>query len=270
MVSGPAWNRVLRSADTSRYWFERGFSQESKKYFQLAQAICEKSPNKSTDKLFYTLRETHNNLASVYADTNETEDSLRHTKIWMSMSEARKAADGNPIIDYELGIVYNETGVAYGMNREYAVAEIYFIKAIETFRGLENYDDTMLGWPEPNLGFMYWMQGKYEQAEQVLLEILEIHANEFGYDDVKSFKYALGTMTSKEHAYANFHRTGKILYALGNVYESKGDLDQAFSYHKRCFNQYLKSLGPEHKRTGDICYKMASHHLRLGDNDLAK
>lgn len=232
--------------DAGWYWFERGFPQESKPYFQLAQSICEQSPNRASESVSYILRETHNNLATVTADIYETEASLKHAKIWMEMSEARKDVNGIPVVDYELGVVYNETGVSYGLNKQYYVAESYFLKSIETFQRLENYDDTMLGWPEPNLGFMYWVKGDYENAERVLLEILEIHANAFGVDDTKNFK------------------TGKILYALGNVYESMGDLEKSFSYHKRCLKQYMESLGKDHKRVGDVCYRLTRHHLRLG------
>lgn len=105
------------------------------------------------------------------------------------MYQERKTQEGKPLRDYELGIVYNETGVAYGMNDEWSLAEDYFLKSIQVMKEQENYDDTMLGWPEPNLGLIYWIQGRYDEAETVLNEILEIHALAFGVDDTQSFKY---------------------------------------------------------------------------------
>ena len=63
-----------------------------------------------------------------------------------------------------------------------------FRRSIEVFQSLNDYEDTMLGWPEPNLGFIYWMQGKLDDAEKALVEILDIHAAAWGVDDTKSFK----------------------------------------------------------------------------------
>jgi hypothetical protein len=65
---------------------------------------------------------------------------------------------------------------------------------------------------------------------------------------------------------ANGTRTGKILYGMGNVLESKGRLEESFNFHLRCFEQYKKVLGMNHHRFGDICYKMAAHWMRQGRN----
>jgi hypothetical protein len=75
------------------------------------------------------------------------------------------------------------------MNHDWETAEKCFVRSIELHQGLDDYKDTMLGWPEPNLGLMYWVQGRLEDAERVLLEILEIYAAAYGVDDTKSFKY---------------------------------------------------------------------------------
>lgn len=40
-----------------------------------------------------------------------------------------------------------------------------------------------------------------------------------------------------------------MLYALGNVYLSVGDLTYAFEYHGRALNQWLATLGKGHHRT---------------------
>jgi tetratricopeptide (TPR) repeat protein len=172
-----------------RYLLERGFVQESKAYYQLAQRICENSPNRDTEDVSLTLRMVHNNQTTAAAETNARGDCLDHSLIWMRMFQERKTPEGKPQRDYELAIVYNETGVAYGMNEQWSLAEDYFLKSIEVMKEQEEYDDTMLGWPEPNLGLIYWIQGRYDEAETVLNEILDIFALAFGVDDTKSFKY---------------------------------------------------------------------------------
>jgi tetratricopeptide (TPR) repeat protein len=101
----------------------------------------------------------------------------------------RQDENGKPVLDYELGIGYNEVGNAYAMNGKYQVATEYFVKSIETFQALPNYEDTMLGWPESNIGLMYWMLGNHDDAERALTEIIEIYKTAYGVDDTQSFKY---------------------------------------------------------------------------------
>lgn len=65
-------------------------------------------------------------------------------------------------------------------------------------------------------------------------------------------------------------RTGRILLALGNVYESQGDLDKSFDFHKRSLVQFKETVGHSNHRTVDVCHKMAGHYMRMGKWDSAK
>ena len=173
---------------SGRYLFERGFAEECMSFNKLGQSICEQSENISSEDVQYDLRESHNNQSSAAAETNDPATSLIHAKIWLNLMLKRKSFDGRLMENYELGIVYNENGVAYAMNNMWEDAANCFIRSIEIIQGLPTYDDTMLGWPEPNLGIVYWIQGKWDDAERVLTEILKIHADAYGFDDTKSFK----------------------------------------------------------------------------------
>jgi len=127
-------------------------------------------------------------------EMNDGKDCLRRYKKWLRDSTKSTDAASNVTdvaFEYELACIYNETGVAYAMNEQYETAVEYFIKSIEAFQKLPDYNELLLNWPEPNLGFMYWIQGKYEEAERVLLEILEVHELEWGEDDKETFKYDL-------------------------------------------------------------------------------
>lgn len=231
--------------DLGWYLLEKGFVQQSKSYYQLAQKICENSPNRYDDNVALTLRMAHNNMTSAAAETNERKDCLDHALIWMEMSRQLKNEAGDPLVDYELAIVFNETGVAYGMNEKWDQAADFFIRSIKVMKGLENYEPTMLGWPQPNLGLIYWVQGKYNEAEIVLNEILEIHLLAFGRDDTQTFK------------------PGKILHALGNLYWSKGSFDESLDFHIRAFKQYMVTQGSHHHRTADVRHRLAMHFMRL-------
>lgn len=79
-------------------------------------------------------------------------------------------------------------------------------------------------------------------------------------------------------------RTGRALQALGNVRSSKateapkrGDnqtaqrlYDESFVIHTNCLAQYESTLGKFNHRTADACHKLAEHHIRKGEDDVAQ
>jgi len=172
----------------SRYMFERGLPEETKPFCNLGLLIGEKLRGKLGEEAVESIRESHSFLGIALVETNEHSLSMVHKKKWLAMLEERKSESGDTVEDYELGYAYNEIGVAYGNQDMLSEAAAAFHRSIEIFQGLDDYEDTMLGWPEPNLGFIYWMQGKLEDAEKALVEILDIHEAAWGVDDTKSFK----------------------------------------------------------------------------------
>ncbi|KAJ5921327.1 tetratricopeptide repeat domain-containing protein [Penicillium verhagenii] len=238
--------------DAGWYRFERGFQEESKEWFKTVEGICDGLEDKSSVEVAYMIRDTHHNLGTAAGETNDTKSFLKHTSIWLEMLKQRKTPEGESVIDYELCMGYNETGVAHAMDAQYQVAITYFSKAIESFQALPHYEDTMQGWSASNIGLVYWILGDYVQAEQALLEIIEIFKNANGVDDVLSFK------------------TGKMLYALGNVYVSQGRFTEGFEYHTRCLKQYRATLGDSHHRIGDICHRLADDNLRFKNHAEAR
>ncbi|RSL54940.1 hypothetical protein CEP54_009623 [Fusarium duplospermum] len=232
--------------DTGWYMFERGLQEETKPFCDLALLIAERLEKTHGIEAIECIRESQQFLGIALVETNEHALSMYHKQKWLDMLLERKSDSGAPIEDYELGYAYNEIGVAYGNADMIDKAIEAFVRSIEIFQGLDDYEDTMLGWPEPNLGFMYWLKGDLETAETALVEILDIHAAAWGVDDTHSFK------------------TGKILYGLGNVLESQGRFDESLAFHLRCLEQYKKVLGMNHHRVGDVCHRLASHYMRKG------
>jgi tetratricopeptide (TPR) repeat protein len=174
--------------DTGWYMFERGLMDETKPFCDLGLLIGERLQGNVGEAAVESIRESHSFMGIVLAETNEHALSMAHKKKWLSMLEERRLPSGDTVKDYELGYAYNEIGVAYGNNDLLDEAAGAFRRSIEIFQSLEDYADTMLGWPLPNLGFIYWMQGKLQMAEEALLQILEIHATAWGFDDTNSFK----------------------------------------------------------------------------------
>lgn len=171
-----------------RYLFERGFPHESRVFFQVTQSVCKRSKNPSSEEVTSQLRLAHGNEGCAAAESNDRAGCLYHAKIWIDLTSGRLSQSGSSVVDFELGTVYNETGVAYALNDMYDAALDCFLQSIRVYREIENFEDIMLGWPEPNLGLIYWIQGDLMNAELVLNEILEIHATAFGVDDTESFK----------------------------------------------------------------------------------
>jgi tetratricopeptide (TPR) repeat protein len=168
--------------------FERGLQEDTKTFCDLGLFIGERLKERMPEEAVESIRESHCFIGIALVETNEHPLSMWHKGKWLDMLLERKSSGSVPIEDYELGYAYNEIGVAYGNSGMLDEAAQAFCRSIEVFQGLEDYDDTMLGWPEPNLGFIYWMQGRLEDAEHVLVEILDIHAATWGIDDTKSFK----------------------------------------------------------------------------------
>ena len=178
----------MRKLMAFRYLFERGFPHESRVFFQAARVVCERSDNKASEEVAYQLRLAHGNEGCAAAESNDREGCLYHAKIWLKLSLDRVSPFGLPVIDFELGTTYNEVGVAYALNDMYDSAAECFLQSIAVYRSVDKFEDIMLGWPEPNLGLIHWIQGDLRSAELVLNEILEIHAAAFGADDTESFK----------------------------------------------------------------------------------
>ncbi|KAI8258387.1 tetratricopeptide repeat domain-containing protein [Colletotrichum sp. SAR11_239] len=174
--------------DAGWYRFERGFQEESKEWFALVQTICDGLEDRSSKEALYMIRDTHHNMGTAAGETNDVKTFLKNTAIWLEMLKQRTSPDGSAIIDYELAMGFNETGVAHAMDGQYEVALDYFSKAIDTYQKLPHYVETMLGWSASNIGLMYWVLGRLEEAETALVEIIEIFAAANGVDDILSFK----------------------------------------------------------------------------------
>jgi len=141
-----------------------------------------------TDRMIYFLRRANLNHATASMETNDSKDCLSRYERWLEESSELDPGLDDVAFGYELACIHNELGVAYAMNERFDRAIECFELSIESFQKLPNYEDTMLNWPEPNLGFMHWIQKRYDDAEAVLLEILYIHEVAYGPDDTTSFK----------------------------------------------------------------------------------
>ncbi|KUJ18332.1 uncharacterized protein LY89DRAFT_733010 [Mollisia scopiformis] len=156
-------------SDAGWYRFERGFQEESKEWFELVQEICDGLEDKSSEDVKYMIRDTHHHLGTASGETNDTGRFLKHSGIWPEMLLERKTPDGELVVDYELGMGYNEHGNSQAMHST------------------------------ANKGLIHWILGDYEAAEHTFIDIIVVFRRANGVDDILSFKtgkmlYGLGNV----------------------------------------------------------------------------
>jgi hypothetical protein len=60
------------------------------------------------------------------------------------------------------------------------------------------------------------------------------------------------------------------LEAQGDHQGAKKLWDEVFILHSECLKQYESTLGKFNHRTADACHKLAEHHIRCKEHDLAQ
>lgn len=132
--------------------------------------------------------ECHHNLGCVGTETNQTEMTLQHFRIFNEMMCAE--IQGNlRKTDKRLAISWNELGNAHMLDHEWERAEECFKKSLETARLLDEFDPSEMSFPFVNLGLAYWITDRLEEAKAVLEEGLGYREAAYGKDDNRSFMY---------------------------------------------------------------------------------
>lgn len=57
---------------------------------------------------------------------------------------------------------------------------------------------------------------------------------------------------------------------MANVLYSQKRLDESLDYHSRALVQFRTTLGDGHRRTADVCHRLADHYMRLGNLEEAE
>ncbi|CAN9210074.1 unnamed protein product [Alternaria alternata] len=241
--------------DSGWYQHERGQSLEAVYSNNMAQSICEslklrllkhpefaQNSSVTLSKLNYSLLEIAHNRGCIALEINEPNDALRYLTMF-NQEMVKESLKKNPE-DMRLAISWNELGNAHMLNRDWKKGEECFLKSIEEMRKYHKFSETMISLPLANLGLAYWLQGNSELASSTLKKGLKDREDEFGKEDRVSFI------------------TGRFLHALGNV-------ESSLDYHRRALMHYKLTLGNRHHRTADVFVKVAGHHIKLGNYDMA-
>ncbi|KAK0615120.1 hypothetical protein B0T17DRAFT_541102 [Bombardia bombarda] len=237
--------------DSAWHEHEKGNSAENGPSVQLAEEICEKNPDhrQTADVLF----NVHYTRAAAANETNDIKGCLHHTEGMIKVcSDVGNAAQSHhEFPEIYPALAHNERGIALVMNAQYDDGVKMFEASIGLYNGLPDYWAGMDTNPRTNLGFTLWVTGKPIKAEVCLTSLLKDRVAKFGSDDRESY------------------RTGRVYHGLGNVYY--GAIDEVSeSWHKKALAQYRDTIGSDHHKTADLCHRVAQHHLRRREFNIAR
>jgi len=132
-------------------------------------------------------------LGAVANETNDPDACIAHTKRFLDIR--LKIAEQTCQVDERLARAHNQMGIAWILAQEYDKAEEVLKASSEKYEVLPNYTKDMKSLPLVNLGLAYWLQGKLEEASDVLELGLSDREELYGVMDNHSFRYVKRSRT---------------------------------------------------------------------------
>jgi hypothetical protein len=130
--------------------------------------------------------EISHDLGCIATETNQPEAALLHFSTFNTAM--LDFSGGKPQKkDKRLAVSWNELGNAHMMNEEWTRAEDCFIRSMDALKQLDGFKEVDLSFPMINLAFSYWLQGRLEEADKTLAEILAAREAAYGINDRESF-----------------------------------------------------------------------------------
>lgn len=150
----------------------------------MAQGICQTAPAES----LHILSDIHYTRGAEAAETNDKQTAFKNNiaflRIRLQIASVSEEGEKDP----KLAQAYNQAANAYLDRNDFDMALKYYGKALDVFRSLNNYKETMTTICVANLGTALWLQGRLDEAESLILTNLQAREDEFGRDDTESFR----------------------------------------------------------------------------------
>ncbi|ORX98663.1 hypothetical protein BCR34DRAFT_523570 [Clohesyomyces aquaticus] len=224
------------------WWqYERGSFASARLMGEKAGKLCMELDTASN---MHTISRNHDLLGCVANGTNNPASSMEQNTKLLELRMKIRTETGKE--DVLLAYAHNQFGCSLMMAGRYEEATEYFKEALEIWRRLPEFKPGLPSMEYSNLGLALWMQDKLDEASAVLEQGQREREEGFGPGDTESF------------------RAGRILYALGNVRYSQGQVQESENFHQRALLQFQSTIGNSYHRTADICHKLAEHCLRRG------
>ncbi|KAH8587276.1 hypothetical protein B0O99DRAFT_656491 [Bisporella sp. PMI_857] len=196
---------------------------------------------------YFLLAETHNNIAGAATEYNDADTALHHFKVYNNMLQDKQRGKIN-VADSRLTSSFFNLGMSYTMMGDYENATTNFKQALEEAEKLPDPKNSKLArsLALTNLGLTKWLMEDQTEAAKLLERALKEREELLGPNDRQSMI------------------TGRILHCLGNVRRSQGLLQEGLEFHKRALLHFKETVGKNHHRTGNSCFKVAEHYSRIG------
>ncbi|PIA95724.1 hypothetical protein CB0940_10835 [Cercospora beticola] len=179
----PKLAELLRQAGWWQY--ESGHPHFAKPFLDAALTIATHL-DRATDGVLTLLCDISFALAATSNAMNDQEACATHSQMFLKMKKEACQASDEP--DIGLALAYNECGIGHMMQGSVEQAEKLFNKSIKTYRSLTNFQDHMASFPVVNLGLLYWLGNRLDEAYEMLLSGLRAREDKFGYMDTESFE----------------------------------------------------------------------------------
>lgn len=127
--------------------------------------------------------EISHDLGCIATETNQPEAAFLHFSTFnRTMIEFSCGKPGSG-----LAVSWNELGNAHMMNERWTEAADCYIQSMDVLKELDDFKKVDLSFPIINLGFSYWLQGRLEEADETLSDILATREAAYGINDRESF-----------------------------------------------------------------------------------
>ncbi|KAF2964752.1 hypothetical protein GQX73_g8835 [Xylaria multiplex] len=226
------------------YFYERGNFSSADTLLKVAKMYCHTNPTNCQ----VVLADIYGAYGSRYSECNEAQAcfdnfSEQHRYIQTSIQLGLlKSPDIREALA-EAGI-----GVGKMALKKYAEAEKAFRNCLEIWKDCPGEPSIYV----PHLGVCLTLQGKLSEAEKLLTNIIAQRAAQFGERDRTSF------------------RTGVIYLAYGNLQIKQKRFEEAYRTHLFAMEMLAETVGKEHHRYADACYKVGWHQHRRNELDAAR
>lgn len=176
------------------------------------------------------------NFARLHNDMGDTQKAIDLLHL------AIKDFEANPNNLTQLARQFNNLANMYRKLKQNQQAEVYLRKSYEAYKKVFHKDHYATTSPMANLANVLKEEGRYVEAEDLLLRVLNIRREERveGHIDI-----------------ADIHEL------LGNLYQAQGMADRAAPYFEKSIASYQKNLGNDHQYT-------AVSKSRLGESRLSQ
>ncbi len=213
-------------------------------FFDTARSICEASTHPDRDSV---LADIYFCLGAIAMDVSDFDASRFYKENSLDLV-SKICKELGKTADERLYLAYAERGISRIQDRQYDEGEADLKEALRIRKAIGTY---MPRAGEATLSWALLAQGKLEECDTLLVNSLALREKALGKDDSESVK------------------TGLLLSALGALRAVQKRWDESYEYHDRAWRHMRRTVGDRDVYTARVAFKVAEHHIRLGQNEEA-